>query len=96
MKFFGKYKKSNLFTFSNDNKTVDQSEIKNFSNISDWWESNGSMQALKAYNITRIDYIKKILSIKRQIDPKIRFPFKNIEFLDVGCGGGLLSEVFLF
>lgn len=80
--------------FFSTSKTVDQKEINNFSNVSDWWESGGSMQALRAYNYLRVEYIKKILQSQNLLntnDP--RYPLKGLNLLDVGCGGGLLAEV---
>ena len=80
--------------FFSSSKTVDQKEINNFSNVSDWWESGGSMQALRAYNYLRVEYIKKILQSQNLLntnDP--RHPLKGLNVLDVGCGGGLLAEV---
>lgn len=73
--------------------TIDPKEITTFSKISDWWDFSGSQQALQAYNYLRTDYIKKILHNEKNIDISIRFPFKGLEVLDVGCGGGLLCEV---
>jgi 2-polyprenyl-6-hydroxyphenyl methylase / 3-demethylubiquinone-9 3-methyltransferase len=73
-------------------KTVDQKEINNFSHVSDWWESNGSMQALRAYNYLRVDYIKKILKSQNLLNSETRNPLKGLNILDVGCGGGLLAE----
>lgn len=84
---------SRRFFFSSS-KTVDQKEINNFSNVSDWWESGGSMQALKAYNYLRVEYIKKILRSQNLLNNNNpRYPLQGLNLLDVGCGGGLLAEV---
>lgn len=73
--------------------TIDPKEIQNFSKVSDWWQFSGSQQALQAYNFLRINYLRQIMNKERNIDISIRKPLKGLDILDVGCGGGLLSEV---
>lgn len=62
--------------------------MKVFSQVHDWWNPNGSMRALHAYNSKRVRYIRKTVPIP----PNSAYPLLNMNILDVGCGGGLLSE----
>ncbi len=72
--------------------TVDKKEIQKFSRIADeWWDVEGKFKPLHKFNPVRIDYIKKKVISHFNISSKI-MPLKNIELLDIGCGGGLLSE----
>ena len=72
--------------------SVNKKEIEKFSKIAaEWWDPNGKFKPLHNFNPIRIKYIKdnivKDLNIKSSDKP-----FKNIKILDIGCGGGLLSE----
>ena len=72
--------------------SINKKEIEKFSKIAEeWWDPNGKFKPLHNFNPIRIRYIKENI-IK---DFKIRSsdkPLKNIKLLDIGCGGGLLSE----
>ncbi len=72
--------------------SINKKEIEKFSKIAEeWWNPNGKFKPLHNFNPIRIRYIKENI-IK---DFKIRSsdkPLKNIKLLDIGCGGGLLSE----
>ena len=74
------------------NNTINKEEILKFSKMADeWWNPEGKFKPLHNFNPVRIKYIKSsILSHfnKRNSD----LPLKGIEILDIGCGGGLLSE----
>ena len=67
-------------------KTMNQEEniFEKLSN--DWWKSDGSFSALHAFNFVRIKYIKDVLGKKNSDN------LKNLKILDIGCGGGILSE----
>ena len=52
----------------------------------DWWKIDGSFSALHAFNFIRIKFIKETLN-KSASDN-----LKNLKILDLGCGGGILSE----
>ena len=73
--------------------TINKEEIQKFSKIADeWWDANGKFKPLHDFNPARIKYIKeKCLSHfgLKQTDKK---PLQNLDILDIGCGGGLISE----
>ena len=72
--------------------TINKKEIDKFSKIAeDWWNPEGKFKPLHKFNPTRIKYIKdKILNHFKILNNEK--PFKNLSILDIGCGGGLLSE----
>ena len=72
--------------------TINKKEIEKFSKMADeWWDAEGKFKPLHKFNPLRINYIKK--KVISHFNIKSRFlPLKNIELLDIGCGGGLLSE----
>ena len=74
------------------NITVNKTEINKFSKLSsEWWDPNGKFKPLHKFNPVRLKYIKKSILEEfknRNTNP----PLKNIKILDIGCGGGLLSE----
>jgi len=72
--------------------TINKKEIDKFSKIAeDWWNPEGKFKPLHQFNPERIKYIKDntIKHFKLINNDK---PFKNLNILDIGCGGGLLSE----
>ena len=74
------------------NNTINKKEIEKFSKIAEeWWNPEGKFKPLHKFNPIRISYIKENI-IKTFKLNYIRTPLKNIKILDVGCGGGLLSE----
>ncbi|MDB3888375.1 bifunctional 2-polyprenyl-6-hydroxyphenol methylase/3-demethylubiquinol 3-O-methyltransferase UbiG [Candidatus Pelagibacter sp.] len=72
--------------------SVNSKEIEKFSKIAEeWWNPNGKFKPLHKFNPIRISYIKENLIKTFKINQK-KTPLKNIKILDIGCGGGLLSE----
>ena len=72
--------------------SINKNEIKKFSKIAEeWWNPNGKFKPLHNFNPIRIKYIKENIVKDFKIEPSEK-PFKNINLLDIGCGGGLLSE----
>ena len=72
--------------------TINKKEIEKFSKMADeWWDPEGKFKPLHKFNPLRINYIKKKIVSHFNINSKL-LPLKNIELLDIGCGGGLLSE----
>ena len=72
--------------------TINKKEIEKFSQIADeWWSPNGKFRPLHKFNPIRIKYIKDNIIENFKLDLTHR-PLKKIDILDIGCGGGLLSE----
>ena len=72
--------------------TINKKEIEKFSKIADeWWDPLGKFKPLHKFNPIRIKYIKENLIAHFKLN-KSNKPLKNLEILDIGCGGGLLSE----
>ena len=73
--------------------TVNKDEIEKFSKLADeWWDINGKFKPLHMFNPIRIEYILDVVTSHFKIDKNEKFPLKNLEILDIGCGGGLISE----
>ena len=72
--------------------TINKKEIDKFSKIAeDWWNPEGKFKPLHQFNPERIKYIKDNTVKHFNLTNKDK-PFKNLNILDIGCGGGLLSE----
>ena len=72
--------------------SINKKEIEKFSKIAEeWWNPNGKFKPLHNFNPIRIKYIKENIIKDFNIKSSER-PLKNIDLLDIGCGGGLLSE----
>jgi len=72
--------------------SVNSKEIEKFSRIAEeWWNPSGKFKPLHKFNPIRILYIKENIIKTFKINRK-KSPLKNIKILDIGCGGGLLSE----
>lgn len=73
--------------------TIDEDEVARFSAMADeWWDPTGKFKPLHKFNPVRLAYIKQEVCRKFGRDPKASDAFKGLRFLDIGCGGGLLSE----
>ena len=74
------------------NNTINKKEIEKFSKIAEeWWNPEGKFKPLHKFNPIRISYLKENIIKTFKLDNKST-PLKNIKILDIGCGGGLLSE----
>lgn len=73
--------------------TVLQNEIENFAkDSSQFWDENGPFKPLHALNPTRIGYIRDQICDHYGLDNADFTPFKKLDILDIGCGGGLVCE----
>ena len=73
--------------------TIDPSELAKFTAMAaDWWNPNGQFKPLHKFNPTRLAYIRDKLCAQFDRDPQGALPLKGLRLLDIGCGGGLLSE----
>ena len=72
--------------------TINKKEIQKFSKIAnEWWDPEGKFKPLHKFNPIRIKYIKNNIIQNFKIKSK-NAPLKSLNILDIGCGGGLLSE----
>ena len=72
--------------------TIDADEVARFSAMADeWWDPTGKFRPLK-FNPIRLGYIRDRLCAHFDRDPRSLTPLDELTLLDVGCGGGLLSE----
>ena len=72
--------------------TINKEEIQKFSKLAEeWWDVTGKFKPLHMFNPIRIEYILEKTSNHFKIKDK-NLPLKGLNFLDIGCGGGLISE----
>jgi len=77
------------------NSTIDKDEVEKFSRIADeWWDESGKFKPLHKFNPIRIPYLRRKIVEHFKLDNSSFTPFKKLKILDVGCGGGLISEPF--
>ena len=73
--------------------TVDDAEIAKFEAMAaEWWDPNGKFAPLHMMNPVRLDYITAQIAAEFGRDLRDDTPFAGLRLLDIGCGGGLLSE----
>jgi len=73
--------------------TVDPSEVAKFEAMSaEWWDPTGKFKPLHMMNPVRLDYITDKIAERFGRDLNGPTPFEGLRLLDIGCGGGLLSE----
>ena len=81
-----------LCQYSMKNNTINKKEIEKFSKMAEeWWNPNGKFKPLHKFNPIRIKYIKENILNDFKITQS-HTPLKGLNILDIGCGGGLLSE----
>jgi 2-polyprenyl-6-hydroxyphenyl methylase/3-demethylubiquinone-9 3-methyltransferase len=73
--------------------SIDQAEIERFSRLAaDWWDPRGPMAPLHKFNPVRLAYIRDQAAARFDRNPKKLDCLKGMRLLDIGCGGGILSE----
>ena len=73
--------------------TINKQEIQKFSNLAnEWWDVNGKFKPLHMFNPIRIEYISEKIKTHFNINEKSNLYLKGLSILDIGCGGGLISE----
>jgi len=72
--------------------TINKKEVEKFSKMAtEWWDPKGKFKPLHKFNPIRIKYIKENIINNFKLNNKKK-PLKKINILDIGCGGGLISE----
>ena len=73
--------------------TINKEEIQKFSRLADeWWDVNGKFKPLHMFNPIRIEYILEKIKKHFKIENNNNNTLKGLKILDIGCGGGLISE----
>ena len=73
--------------------SVDPQEVERFSRIAaEWWDPKGQFAPLHRFNPVRLEFIRDHVAARFGRDARARQPFAGLKLLDIGCGGGLLSE----
>lgn len=73
--------------------TIDPGEIEKFQAMAaEWWNPEGKFKPLHMLNPCRLDYITAQIAAEFERDLAVDQPFEGLRILDIGCGGGLLSE----
>lgn len=79
-----------------DAPSVDPEEIARFDRLAEtWWDPHGPMRALHQFNPVRVAFLGRLLSERFREnlpEPQADRPLAGLEILDIGCGGGILSE----
>ncbi|MBN8649111.1 MAG: bifunctional 2-polyprenyl-6-hydroxyphenol methylase/3-demethylubiquinol 3-O-methyltransferase UbiG [Caulobacterales bacterium] len=72
--------------------TIDEKEVAKFAAMADdWWNPNGKFRPLHKFNPTRLKFIRDNIIEHFKINNQTK-PLEGLKLLDIGCGGGLLSE----
>ncbi len=75
------------------NKNIDDAERERFSALAEeWWDPHGKFRPLHLFNPTRLSFLRGSLCHLLELDTEARKPLAGLRLLDIGCGGGLLSE----
>ena len=73
--------------------TINREEIQKFSDLADeWWDVNGKFKPLHMFNPIRIEYITEKIKEEFNLINRNNNFLKDLKILDIGCGGGLISE----
>ena len=73
--------------------TINKAEIQKFSRLADeWWDVNGKFKPLHMFNPVRIEYITDKIKNHFKLQKNKGNYLKGVNILDIGCGGGLISE----
>lgn len=77
----------------NGGSTIDAAEVARFAALADeWWDLGGKMATLHKFNPVRLAFIKEAACQRFSRDPRRLDSLAGLRFLDIGCGGGILSE----
>lgn len=75
--------------------TIDNQEISKFEKMAnEWWNPSGKFKPLHKFNPIRLSFMRSKICQHFNLDDKSLQPLTNLKILDIGCGGGLISEPF--
>lgn len=75
--------------------TIDNQEISKFEKMAnEWWNPSGKFKPLHKFNPIRLSFMRSKICQYFNLDDKSLQPLTNLKILDIGCGGGLISEPF--
>lgn len=78
---------------TSDRTTIDPGEVRKFASIAEeWWDPLGKFKPLHKFNPVRLAYIRDAICAHFGRDRREKAPLSGLRLLDVGCGGGLVSE----
>lgn len=73
--------------------SIDPAEVAKFQAMAaEWWDPQGKFKPLHMLNPTRLDYVTAQIAAQFGRDRDAALPFQGLSVLDIGCGGGLMSE----
>lgn len=73
--------------------TIDDAELKRFAALAaDWWNPNGKFRPLHQIGPVRLEFVRENLKDHFKLPPRNLKPLEGLTILDIGCGGGLISE----
>jgi 2-polyprenyl-6-hydroxyphenyl methylase/3-demethylubiquinone-9 3-methyltransferase len=73
--------------------SIDPNEVAFYERLSAlWWDETGPLWPLHRMNQLRVGYVRELLTGQFGLDPNSSAPLKGLRILDIGCGGGILSE----
>lgn len=73
--------------------SLDPDEVAKFTAMAaEWWDPKGKFRPLHRFNPVRLGFIRDTLEAHFRLSPSARRPFEGLRVLDIGCGGGLVSE----
>lgn len=80
-------------TTSAPQSSIDAAEVAKFEAMAaEWWDPKGKFKPLHMLNPVRLDYIAGQIAAEFARDRRSLRPFEGLRLLDIGCGGGLVSE----
>jgi 2-polyprenyl-6-hydroxyphenyl methylase/3-demethylubiquinone-9 3-methyltransferase len=84
---------NSVSSVSSDSVSIDPGEVAKFSAIAhEWWDPTGKFAPLHKFNPVRLKFIRETAAAHFGRDRMALTPFEGLSLLDIGCGGGLLSE----
>ena len=74
-------------------KTIEPDEVARFDRIArTWWDPNGDFRPLHELNPIRVAWLRQALTYHLGLDARSERPFEGLRMVDIGCGGGLVTE----